>query len=86
MDAGEHGFWDWNLDTDDVYFSTCYYTMLGYKPGELPMRKETWANLMHSEDRKIILPIVEKYVANAEPYEVEFRLKTKDGGLEVDIR
>ena len=79
MDAGEHGFWDWNLDTDDVYFSTCYYTMLGYKPGELPMRKETWANLMHSEDRKIILPIVEKYVANAEPYEVEFRLKTKDG-------
>jgi len=79
MDAGEHGFWDWNLDTDDVYFSTCYYTMLGYRPGELPMRKETWANLMHPEDRKIIMPRVEKYVANAEPYEVEFRLKTKDG-------
>ena len=79
MDAGEHGFWDWNLDTDDVYFSTCYYTMLGYKPGELPMRKETWTGLMHPEDRKIIVPMVEKYVANAKPYEVEFRLKTKDG-------
>ena len=79
IDAGEHGFWDWNLDTDDIYFSTCYYTMLGYKPGELPMRKETWTNLMHPEDKKIIIPRVEKYVANAEPYEVEFRLKTKDG-------
>jgi len=79
MDAGEHGFWDWNLDTDDTYFSPRYYTMLGYKPGELPMRKETWAGLMHPEDRKIIVPKVEKYVKNAEPYEVEFRLKTKDG-------
>jgi len=79
MDAGEHGFWDWNLDTDDVYFSPRYYTMLGYKPGELPMRKETWTGLMHPEDQKIIVPMVEKYVANAEPYEVEFRLKTKEG-------
>ena len=79
MDAGEHGFWDWNLDTDDIYFSPRYYTMLGYKPGELPMRKETWAGLMHPEDQKIIVPKVEKHVKNAESYEVEFRLKTKDG-------
>ncbi|MEA2021589.1 MAG: HD domain-containing protein, partial [Candidatus Caldatribacteriota bacterium] len=61
------------------YFSPRYYTMLDYKPGELPMRKETWVGLMHPEDRKIIVPKVEKHVANAEPYEVEFRLKTKEG-------
>ncbi len=22
VDAGENGFWDWNLDTDEIYFST----------------------------------------------------------------
>ena len=80
MDTGEHGFWDWNLDTDDVYFSPHYYGMLGYKPGELPERKETWVGLMHPEDRKIIVPKVEKYVKNSKSYEVEFRLKTKEGG------
>jgi len=79
MDVGEHGFWDWNLDTDDVYFSPRYYTMLGYEPGELPMRLETWVDLMHPEDGKDIVPRVQKYVENAEPYEVEFRLKCKDG-------
>lgn len=79
MDAGEHGFWDWNLDTNDIYFSPCYYTMLGYEPGELPMRLETWVNLMHPDDKKIIVPEVENYVKNSQPYEVEFRLKTKDG-------
>jgi len=78
MDAGEHGFWDWNLDTNDIYFSPRYYTMLGYEPGELPMRLETWVNLMHPDDQKTIVPEVENYVKNAQPYEVEFRLKTKD--------
>ena len=79
MDAGEHGFWDWNLDTNDIYFSPSYYTMLGYEPGELPMKLETWINLMHPDDKKAILPKVENYVKNARTYEVEFRLKTKDG-------
>ncbi len=79
MDAGEHGFWDWNLDTNDIYFSPRYFTMLGYEPGELPMKLETWVNLMHPDDKKTIVPEVENYVKNAQAYEVEFRLKTKDG-------
>ncbi|MBN2018136.1 MAG: PAS domain S-box protein [Candidatus Cloacimonetes bacterium] len=79
MDAGEHGFWDWNLDTNDVYFSPCYYRMLGYETGELPMKLETWVKLLHPDDRKTIVSKVENYVKKAQPYEVEFRLKTKDG-------
>ena len=79
IDAGEHGFWDWNLDTNDIYFSPSYYTMLGYDPGELPMKLETWINLMHPDDKKTVVPKVENCVKNALTYEVEFRLKTKDG-------
>lgn len=79
MDAAEHAFWDWDLQTDDFYFSPRYYTMLGYEPGELSMRLETWVELMHPEDREAVVPEVKKHVRNAEPYEVEFRLKCKDG-------
>ncbi len=79
MDVGEHGFWDWNLKTNEIYFSPRYYTMLGYAPGELPMAIETWMSLMHPEDRKKIIPEVKHYVDNGEPYEVEFRLRCKDG-------
>jgi PAS domain S-box-containing protein len=79
MDAGEHGFWDWNIDTNEMFFSPRYYTMLGYENEELPMVLETWINLMHPEDRETIVPQIQKYVENAEPYESEFRLKCKDG-------
>jgi len=79
MDAGEHGFWDLNLDTDDIYFSPRYYTMLGYEPGELPMKLTTWTELMHPDDRESVVPKVKKWVKKARPYEIEFRLKTKNG-------
>ncbi|HMA61128.1 MAG TPA: PAS domain S-box protein, partial [bacterium] len=79
MDAGEHGFWDWDLTTDTIYFSPSYYKMLGYKSGELPMVKETWINLIHPEDRKQIVPLVQSYVANAEPFSIEYRMRCKDG-------
>ena len=79
IDAGEHGFWDWDLKTNEVYFSPRYYTMLGYEPGELPMNLETWMNLLHPEDSKTVLPKVQQYVAKGKPYEVEFRLLCKDG-------
>jgi PAS domain S-box-containing protein len=79
MDAAEHAFWDWDLQTNDFYFSPRYYTMLGYEPGELSMRLETWIELMHPEDREAVVPEVKRHVRNAEPYEVEFRLRCKDG-------
>ncbi|MBW2574453.1 MAG: PhnD/SsuA/transferrin family substrate-binding protein, partial [Deltaproteobacteria bacterium] len=79
MDAGEHGFWDWNIDTNEVFFSPRYYTMLGYENKELPMVLDTWIDLIHPEERETIVPEVQNYAENAEPYEVEFRLKCKDG-------
>ena len=79
IDAGEHGFWDWNLDTGETYFSPVYYTMLGYEPGELSMTFDTWLKLLHPEDKKILLPRIKEYIKNAQSYEEEFRLRCKDG-------
>ncbi|MBD3179491.1 MAG: PAS domain S-box protein [Candidatus Latescibacteria bacterium] len=78
MDAGTHGFWDWDLLTDEIYFSTRFYSMLGYEYGELPMIKDTWINLIHPDDRKGVLQEVEKKIRKAEPYEAEFRLRCRD--------
>lgn len=80
MDASDHGFWDWNIDTGETYFSPRYYTMLGYEPGEFPMELGAWEILLHPDDREIIAPNILEKVKNTEPFEAEFRLKTKSGG------
>ncbi|UUX93472.1 response regulator [Methanoplanus endosymbiosus] len=79
VDASEHGLWDWNLDTDEIYFSPRYYTMLGYEPEELPMSLSTWVDLMHPEDRGEVVPRIYGYVQEARPYREDFRLRKKDG-------
>jgi len=79
MDASEHGFWDWNLDTDEIYFSPRYYTMLGYEPEEMPMYLSTWVDLMHPADREEVLPKINEHVMQARPYREDFRLRRKDG-------
>ncbi|HPF17745.1 MAG TPA: PAS domain-containing protein, partial [Thermotogota bacterium] len=79
MDAGEHGFWDWDLINNQTYFSPAYYTMLGYDDQELPMNLDTFMQLIHPEDAKIKMPIIKKSIQEGNPYEIEFRLKCKDG-------
>jgi len=79
IDAGEHGFWDWNLITNSTYFSPSYYTMLGYADKELPMNLDTFMQLIHSADSMIVMPIVQQSIETGKPYEVEFRLMCKDG-------
>lgn len=78
MDAGEHGFWDWDLNTNETFFSPAYYTMLGYQDKELPMNLKTFLQLMHPHDAKHIMPRIQKSIAQAKPYEVEFRLRQKN--------
>jgi PAS domain S-box-containing protein len=77
--VAEYGIWDWDLDTDEIYFNDRYYTMLGYDPGELPMSLDTWKGLMHPEDREGVVPFVEESVSMGIPYEVSFRLRAKNG-------
>ncbi|NBD35639.1 MAG: PAS domain S-box protein, partial [Chloroflexi bacterium] len=79
MDATEHGFWDWDMDTNETYFSPRYYTMLGYEPGELPMELSTWDELLHPEDKREVAPIILEKAMAAEAFEEEFRLKAKSG-------
>lgn len=79
LEASDHGFWDWDLDTNEGYYSPRYYTMLGYEPNEFPMSFDAWASLLHPEDREWVMDTVSICLEEIYPYDVEFRLKSKSG-------
>ena len=74
------GMWDWDLRTDQVYFSPEWKRQIGYEEDELPGRYEEWESRLHPEDRLRILRALSEYREGTAPeYAVEFRLRHKDG-------
>jgi PAS domain S-box-containing protein len=80
MEATNDGLWDWDVKTDMAYFSPAFFTMLGYQVGEFPATGGSWKNLLHPDDKETALQKANECIEGiTNSYEVEFRLKAKDG-------
>ncbi|MCX8077481.1 MAG: response regulator [Geminocystis sp.] len=44
------GIWDWNLNTNEVYYSPSWMRIIGYENSPLPGKIETWLHRIHPED------------------------------------
>jgi two-component system sensor histidine kinase UhpB len=74
------GFWDWNLVTHEVFYSPEWKSQLGYADDEISDRYEEWESRLHPEDREPSLRAVEDFrEGRREDYDIEFRLRHKDG-------
>ncbi|TLS77135.1 PAS domain S-box protein [Mariprofundus erugo] len=82
MEGANDGLWDWNLETDEVYYSQRWFSMLGYAPDVFPPRLDTWAQLVHDEDRERVLTCAADYLeGRADSFEVEVRMQHRDGHI-----
>ncbi|MES9989790.1 MAG: EAL domain-containing protein [Candidatus Thiodiazotropha endolucinida] len=80
LKGANDGLWDWNLETDEVYYSRQWKSMLGYEESELAHHLNTWASLVHPDDKDRVLKTVEDHLSgNADSFEVEMRMRHKDG-------
>ena len=73
------GLWDWNILTDEVYYSPRFKEMIGYSDREMPDIFEAWSSKLHPQDQERVLAAVENHINNRLPYDIEYRLLTKQG-------
>ncbi|TLX72156.1 PAS domain S-box protein [Labilibacter sediminis] len=80
MLATNDGIWDWNLQSNEVYFSPRWKSILGYDDEELKNEFSTWERLVHKEDVAEALSKVQSFIDDiSDRYEVEFRMQHKEG-------
>jgi PAS domain S-box-containing protein len=80
VQGSQDGLWDWDLTTDEVYYSPRYKAMLGYEDHEFPNRSEEWAKRVHPEDLERVRGELRAHFKGRESLSwVEFRMRHKDG-------
>jgi serine/threonine-protein kinase len=78
--GSQDGLWDWDLETDEVYFSPRWKSMIGFEDHEFPHRIEAWAARLHPDEREQVMAANNAHIAGTTPhYEYEYRLRHKDG-------
>lgn len=80
LEGSNDGLWDWDLTTNQVYFSPRWKSMLGYEVDEVKGDFEAWEKMVHPEDVKKVEKLIYEHIdGKSENYKSEFRMITKNG-------
>jgi PAS domain S-box-containing protein len=80
MKASKDGLYDWNLITNEIYYSPGWKSMLGYDYDELPNDFSVWETLTDPQDVKTSWEKLNKVIeGELDRFEMEFKMKHKDG-------
>ena len=79
IDSTKDGVWDWDPNTNTVYFSDTWKRMLGFEPEEISNDLKEWEDRVHPEDMKqVILDINDHLEGKTELYQNIHRVRRKD--------
>jgi PAS domain S-box-containing protein len=80
LEGAGDGVWDWNAQTNQVYFSRQWKAMLGFAEHEIGDTLAEWDMRIHPDDRDHAYREIQKHLEGETPiYISEHRLQCKDG-------
>ncbi|RKD12898.1 hypothetical protein BCY91_11710 [Pelobium manganitolerans] len=80
--ATNDAIYDWNLLSDEVYWSANLHTIFGYTPEEAHDTKHWWIRHIHKDDRAETIRSLRECLRKKESgWVAEYRLKGKDDGF-----
>lgn len=80
VDGSGDGLWDWNLLTNEVYFSDRWKRMLGFEPAEIEASLDEWAKRVHPDDLDNVYADVQRCLRKeVAVYRNKHRVLCKDG-------
>ena len=80
LEGAGDGVWDWNTQTNTVFYSQQWKAMLGYAEDEVGNRLEEWDSRVHPGDKAQAYGDLNRHFRGETPiYQNEHRMRCKDG-------
>lgn len=74
-----YGVWDWNIQTNDLYWSDQIGPLIGHGKGEIEANYADFIEAMHPDDRDYVGEAVRAAVEDGAEYDIEHRVVWPDG-------
>ncbi|MEQ1751018.1 MAG: PAS domain S-box protein [Prosthecobacter sp.] len=78
--GSNEGLWDWSNSTGELYLSPSWKALLGFSEDELPNHPDSFFTRLHPNDVARVQDAVAAHLERREPYDLDLRLRVKDGG------
>lgn len=80
LENHEIGFWEWNIEENDIYYSRRSKLLLGYEENEFHNTISDWETRIFPEDKeRFIVDLNAHFEGKSESFQNLHRLKCKDG-------
>jgi len=78
VSGSNDGLWDWpDVNKDQQWWSPRWYTLLGYRDGEVAASRTKFREWLHPDDLDRVEDAIHNHFRRCEPFDMEFRLRTK---------
>lgn len=80
LEGSGNGIWDWNAQTNDVFFSNQWKAILGYNSDEIGNSLEEWSDRVHPDDLAQCYADLQRHFNRETPvYQNDHRVRCRDG-------
>lgn len=81
IEAGQVGFWDWDIADNRVEWSEMLYSFHGLDEGSFGGTVEDFAKLIHPADAEAVHAAISRALEEGSPYHIDFRALGPDGRI-----
>ncbi len=78
--ASNDAIWDWDLQTDLMWWNEGFGMLFGYLPEETEPDSKSWTTRIHPDDSGVVASIKKALAGRDGMWSAEYRFRRKDGG------
>lgn len=79
--AGGIGIWDWDINSNIIYWDERIYTLFGIKPSKAFVTYDTWENALYPDDAARVKTELKATLQDQQPFDTEYRITRPDGSI-----